>query len=205
MEKNESLKEKLKELDDTYHGINFAETINLFIKDGYELIYNEEFIAKEFRNGKERKEHYHIYWKDGILVTVESYNTTGLNTGKAYFNFEHTENGPYVLHDCSHGGIVKGIVDGKPVWSNVREVSLDIREGYFTNMERIQNGGTIFQRWIEPPFLWFLNYIETKDKDYNYSKINYAKVQKFPLHVIEGMFGTIDHMHNYFDKRLQKS
>ena len=64
------------------------------------------------------------------------------------------------------------------------------------NLGRLAKHGTFVSPWVERPFLWLLNYMDTKTEGYDYKAINEARIAKLPEHVrtcITPSVGSQDH------------
>lgn len=213
---NKEKENVLKELNDTHFGMTFAEFIALIESKGFVKVYEEEFPNP---HGKESiKEKLVVYWKDGILLHATSHSNS-LNGGSILFNWEPNPNLERytALNGCSHGPIIIGKTEPKPfynkwtnetemrtenIYSDARDGSYDVREGLFLKISDLEEQGKFVSPWIEPPFLWLVNYNENKVPGYDYKKITYNKILGFPLHVIEGMFGSIEKLHAYYEKEM---
>ena len=70
------------------------------------------------------------------------------------------------LNGCSHGGNGNGTM----------HFDVDVREGFRFHLDALSEAFEFSKSWSEVPFLWFLNYMDTKDKNYNYKKITKQKI-----------------------------
>jgi hypothetical protein len=215
---NNREKEKvLKELNDTHFGMTFVDFISLIESNGFVKAYEEEF-PNPHTEEEIVMEKLVVYWKDGILLEATSH-WNSLNGGHILFNWEpNPDLEKYTaLNGCSNGPIIIGKTEPKPfynkwtnkwedrienIYSNARDGSYDVREGLFLKISDLQEQGKFLNPWIEPPFLYFVNYNENKVPGYDYKKITYKKILGFPLHVIEGMFGSVEKLHAYYDKEI---
>jgi hypothetical protein len=153
-------------LDDTHFSIHYDAFVELLERRGFEKVYTETH--------GEMRDVYEIWWHaDGLLLTSESYDRKHVNTAQVYYNWmPHKKETPYAVR--SSGGYV-----GPGVWSG----HYDGREGLFTHLKQLRKTGQLLRQWAEPPFLWFLNYSDTKDKNYDYAAINRLKFCVLPEHV----------------------
>lgn len=211
---NNAKKECLEKLNDTHFGMTFAEFISLIESNGFVKAYEEEFPNP---HGEEIiMEKLVVYWKNGVLLEATSH-WNSLNGGSILFNWEPNPNLERytALNGCSNGPIIIGKTEPKPfynkwtdkwedrienVYSNTRDGSCDVREGLFLKISDLEEQGKFISPWIKPPFLWLVNYYENKVPGYDYNKITYKKILGFPLHVIEGMFGSVEKLHAYYEK-----
>ncbi len=214
---NKIKKENLQKLGDTHFGMTFDDFISLIESKGFIKVYEEEF-PNPHSDEKVIMEKLVVYWKDGILLDATSH-WDNLNGGSIHFNWEPKPNlEKYTaLNGCSNGPIIIGKTEPKPyfnkftnetemrtenIYSNARDGSYDVREGLFLKISDLQEQGKFVSPWIEPPFLYLVNYNENKVEGYDYKKITYNKILGFPLHVIEAMFGSVDKLHAYYEKEM---
>lgn len=117
-----------------------------------------------------------IYWHDdGILLNVDSYSEdTTANSATAYFFFK----GPYgAMHRCSHGWSHEE--DGISVF----DASRDARDGFRFAIDQMREAGSFVSPWPEFPFLWLLNYMDTKTDDYDYKSITAERIKQLPINI----------------------
>lgn len=157
----------LAENNDTYFGQTLREWIGVIEDMGFVLLYCGDVQGT--------KDKWRIFWKDGILIFCDSYHDdTVINGGVAYFNYK----GPRcAMNSCSSGHA--GEIDGIDVW----EASRDIREGFRFAINEMESNGEFLSHWVKTPFLWLLNYMDSKVKDYDYKKINEGRIALLPEHV----------------------
>jgi hypothetical protein len=197
--------------------MTFIEFINLIEINGFVKVYEEEF--PNIYNKVIVTEKLVVYWKDGILLDATSH-WKSLNGGSIHFNWEPNPNlEKYTaLNGCSNGPIIIGKTEPKPhyckwtnetemrvekIYSNARDGSYDVREGLFLKISDLQEQGKFLSPWIEPPFLYLVNYNENKVEGYDYKKITYEKLKKFPENIIVSMFGTLEKFHAYYAKEIK--
>ena len=171
---SELKRRNLKERNDTYMSMPLIDFMSIVIDEGFKCIYEEEFIDDQWER-QSRRERFAIYWHDdGILLNFESYDgQKHINSGKIHYNWR-----PLILdvahrlHLYSSGGYHD--YDNDPVWIGDH----DIREAMRFNINNFRTYGNFVVPWVETPFLWFLNYMETKPEGYNYDEINIRKLAK---------------------------
>jgi hypothetical protein len=153
-------------LDDTHFSIHYDEFAELLERRRFEKIYTETH--------GDRRDVYEIWWhSDGVLLTSESYDRKRVNMTQVYYNWmPASREAPYEIR--SSGGYV-----APGVWAG----HFDGREGLFTHLKKLRKTGHILQSWVEAPFLWLLNYSDTKDKNYDYKAISRLKFCVLPEHV----------------------
>lgn len=159
---NEHKESLLQQGSDSYYNMPFAGQLDLFADLGFAEVYRETFA------GTDGAETYVILWHpEGILATCESYGTRR-NAAKIYYNYRH-QSGGYPGAVASGGGMNDGVWIGDH----------DAREGIRHNLDALRSEGAFLSDWVERPFLWLLNYSETKG-DYDYAAINAAKIARLP-------------------------
>jgi hypothetical protein len=115
---------------------------------------------------------FYLFWRKGILLRLESYSGgRSINRADLWLNYKGPRS---VLFGCSNG-LAKKDSDGNPIW----DVSVDVREGFHTILERLESAGEILDTWVARPFIWLLTYVDTKT-DYNYEQINEQRIAKLP-------------------------
>jgi hypothetical protein len=149
--------------DDTRWGLSCPDYISCCERMGFTLEYSEP--------SNEGNSIYLMWHPDGILLFFESYFAgKSINSAKAYFNAFYGDGRG--LDGCSHGPI--GDTDGK----HMRDGSYDAREGLRNRLKAIREDGGFISPWVKAPFMWLLNYEETKIKDVNYRNISKSRISK---------------------------
>jgi hypothetical protein len=153
-------------LGDTHFRMPYAEYVQTLERHGFEKIYTETH--------GEKNDVYEIWWHtDGFLVTSESYDQKHVNMAQVYYNWMPSS----VEASCAIRSSGSYVAPG--VWSG----HADGREGLFTHLKQLRENGQVLQSWVEPPFLWLLNYTEPKVEGYDYEAINKMKFVVLPEHV----------------------
>lgn len=154
--------------DDSYYNIAHDEYLRIVEDLGFTLVFTEAFGPDEA---------YQVYWRRGVLLTVESYGEA-LNSAKAYFNMEFREGESPWAYRLS--GRVNGPAydKGRTVWVG----DFDAREGLRHQLARLEAAGTFLEPWVEQPFLWLLNYMETRG-EYDHALITSMKLDRLPVEV----------------------
>jgi hypothetical protein len=158
---NASKLEALAAAGDTRHGITYDEFERLVLEHGFESILKENF----------KSEVYQIFWHpEGLLLASESFHRTTLNTAKVYYNWK-----PYD-REIGYRVISSGHYTENLVWSGDH----DAREGLFFNLDRLRENGSFLPVWEERPWLWLLNYTDSKVDGYDHEAITASKIARFP-------------------------
>lgn len=66
----------------------------------------------------------------------------------------------------------------------------DCREALKTNISNMFDNGTFLTKWKERPFLWLLNYMDTKTQGYNHKQITNDRIAMLPNHVREAILAN---------------
>lgn len=66
---------------------------------------------------------------------------------------------------------------------------VDVREGLRFHLDALSEAFEFSKNWSVIPFLWFLNYMDTKAENYNYEKINKQKIDASTPEVRKIIFG----------------
>lgn len=135
------------------------------VKDlGFEMVLDIPFESDGMQ------EHFYILWNNGMLLTCDTYNSVDRNSAKIYFNYI-PENGEFPYR--SSGGF-------SSVKKEVCHVCIDAREAIKFQITMLKEEGKILEKWVETPFLWLLHHGDTKDKSYDFNKINQERINMLP-------------------------
>lgn len=165
---------------DTYFRIPLHEYEDIVKELGFELVFALPIQSKD---GKE--EAFKIWYHPlGVILKYDTYNNqTVVNGGSFYYNWKPNNFSEYSRYTSS-GGLYD--IKNRPNITDVPVEDLfwvgdtDCRESLRSNFEGLKNSGTFLNPWIKCPFLWFLHFMDTKDKDYDYNKINRERIKLLP-------------------------
>lgn len=165
--------------NDSYYGMKYAEYIPIVEGLGFELAFEELFsstLEQEWM-GENIIDSYRIYWRDGLLLTCESYRGDTLNSSSVYFNAEfETGQAAWSVNGVS-GYLHSDLYDaGRFVWVG----SFSAREGLRHTLSQLETYGTILSQWIKRPMLLLNNYGET-GADTGF--VTAMKLAELPKHV----------------------
>lgn len=180
MKHNALKRAALEELDDTTFSNTMADTIRIVEREGFELLLTIPFMGKGFGDEPETPEEYRIYWHPELhaLLTMESYGTEDLNTGKMHFAWKSDDPNRHWPDQCS-GGCRGG--------DRVFVGDYDIREAFAYRLTRMEETGTFVKQWPETGFLWLLHWMDTKAEGYDYKAITAERMAQLPQHVRDAM------------------
>ena len=166
-------REELALRDDSYYGSAYASYIELVESLGFERVFTESFSGAE-----EVTDHLEFYWREGILLRVESYAGLRVNSASLYFNGEFADSAdPWSMRLNGH---LNGAAydEGRYVWVG----SVDVREGLRHILAQLEAKGQALEVWLEQPFMWLLNYAESRG-EYDFEAITARKLALFPAEV----------------------
>lgn len=182
IDNNRRKREALAASGDTHFGMKIPEFLQLLKNIGFEQVLCEPI--------PDTKDTYFVFWRDGILVSFDTYfDGKSINGGNAYFFYECDPDAPHALQRCSYGMMVTE--SGKHLY----DVGFDIREAFRYRIERLEEVGRILPTWpsnCRQPFIWLLHYKDTKVTGYDYKAINKARIAKFPEHVQAAVRGYVE-------------
>jgi hypothetical protein len=163
---NEMKAALLTEANDSRFGQTLSEFIAFLEGMGFTQVLCEDIPTTEDK--------YFIFWRDGVLVSFDSYSKNRVNGGTAYLAFK----GPREAIFQSSNGLMCEI-DGERVWG----VSFDVREGMRFRLDRLTEAGSILPVWPEAQWLWLLHYMDSKGVGYDHKAITTDRASKLPEHV----------------------
>ena len=186
---SQAKKDALQATNDTYWMIDFLDAVDVALDLGFTPIYAQALPDKGFHPGT--TVHWQAYWRDGILLVLESYNDH-LNKANMYFNWRNNSGEttwlPWDL-GLSGGWDRRTRVDGRRAahdedipgdpWTLV--VHTDVREGFRRKLERIEEmDGYILPEWYIRPFLHFVSHADESDKTTDdYKTLTREKIERF--------------------------
>lgn len=192
-------KEELALRGDTYMSMTFVDFVRVTNDLGFTEIFSEQFTN---RFHPEETEERKVFWKNGILLTANSYHQS-LNSAKVYYNWkpssqpfptqEEIEQGAGASHLFTSSGSWHGFASKhgsdtpweKLVWSGDH----DARDGLRNTLENLQSHGEFLGTWVHQPHLWFIN--NDKESD-DYQKINQAVIAQFPEEIQQAIKGKTE-------------
>lgn len=185
MATNKAKVELLKEMGDTYFGVTWDDFIKIVKDYGFKVGYSEKFTGIHQWDDKRVEEEEVIFYNEdkGLILYAESYNGTSVNRADVYAEVKRgeyiTDEQREALNDCSHGVNEIGTM----------YVQVDGREGLRFHVDALSKAFELSKTWGTVPFLWFLNYMDIRDKNYDYTKINKRKLDACKAEVRKIIFG----------------
>lgn len=168
--------EELERRDDTSMRTPFAETLRIYTDLGFDVVHEHLFPGTY----SDRREAFLVLFRpDGVLAKVESYGES-TSTSQVYYNWEHPVDGVDRWALTSSGHYHTPSYDaGRRIWIG----NHDVREGLRHKLARLEANGRFRTPWIERPFLWLLDFSQTKVKDYDHEAITADVVSRLPRDV----------------------
>ncbi len=191
--KNLDKKNKLLELlQDTGFTNELSDYLSILEKEGFKEIYSADFVCP----GHDLNEKHFIFfnYEFGILLNFDTYDSSRVNGGHFYYNWKPKERLNWRDINCTKSGGFHSITEDKNsknlqdfIWAGDH----DCREALRFNIRQLKEQGNFVTPWKFKPFLWLLNYADSRIKDYNYEKINSERIAAFPPKVRELMGLTV--------------
>ena len=184
MATNKIKADHLKSIGDTHFGITWIEFIEVAKAYGFKSGYCQKFTGTGWSDkGVEEEEIIFFHEEKGLILHAESFSGKSVNSAKVYgevkIGDKLEENQWEALNGCSHGGNGNGTMSFK----------VDVREGFRFHLDALSEAFEFSKSWSTVPFLWFLNYMDTKDENYSYKKINEQKIDACTPEVRKIIFG----------------
>lgn len=182
---NETKEEHLKSIGDTHIGITWQDFIENMKAYGFKHGFCQKFTGTgRSDKGVEEEEIIFFHEEKGLILHAESYNGNSVNRAHVYgevkINDEKLDKKQWgALNGCSSGSNGNGTM----------HFEIDVREGFHFYLDAISEAFEFSKNWTTVPFLWFLNYMDTKEKGYNYEEISKKKIAACTPEVRQIIFG----------------
>ncbi len=171
---------------DTHVGMTWQEFIEIAKVYGFECGLCQKFKGHKEQSTKKSVEEEEIIFfhkEKGLILYAESYYEKFLNNAKVYGEVKIGEalkpEQWKALNHCSHGENDNGTM----------HISLDARQDLRLKLDSISEAFEFSKSWTTVPFMWFLNYMDNKKRNYNYDKINNQKIKASTPEVHKIIFG----------------
>ena len=174
MEQSSQKARLLQGSNDTCNHNNLAQNVQVIESLGFRLLESGTFLSEGIFS-EDREEQWFIYWRDGILLFLDSFSGN-LNSGQAYFNYRFRSE--YRNLTGYSGGFTL-----TPEGYRVAYGSIDIREGLRHRLTTMEENGEFLSQWVERPFLWLLHHQDTKTPGYDFDVINEQRISLLPQDV----------------------
>lgn len=177
MAKNKAVANEMALRNDTHLGISWDDALAIYEDLGFVEIFSEDFVDHGFyEDEKPKTECYKVFWRNGFLLTAESYyNQSAVNSSKLYYNWIPAEGLERTYAFTSSGGF-DWTEDDVKVWGGDH----DARVGLRNIIDNLERNGEILDEWLFPPLLWMVNFSVTKDEDYSFEQENERLIAQFP-------------------------
>lgn len=139
---------------DTHHSINFEDACKVYEKHGFKTIYEEQFTNNRgLASGV--VDTFKIMWRDGILLTCESYwGGLDQNSSTMYYNWVLT-NKERKITDFLDGGSFFDTELGEGLAG-----FHGARSGFAYKLSKMEENGTFLSTWAKNPIVFLYNYSE---------------------------------------------
>lgn len=164
---NRKKNEMLKQANDTRFSMTWDEFDNIISDNGFKLGMIRSFSDEDIM---EKEAIY--YRKDGLVLHVTSFfGGKDVNGGELY--------GEIKLKSKENGMNIPSCSNGYFDYENLKlSFKKDIREGLIWFIAKLKEKGDLLSIWEEKnKFLWFLDFIEGKERDVDYRGISMKKIQ----------------------------
>ncbi len=167
--------------DIAFGATSWKDCKRIIASEGFQIVLSETFQGT---SDETKNEEFIIAWHpDGILIRAESYGGHSMNSGTMHYNIQGDADALFRVR--SSGGFTH-YREGEPA---IMEGSHDIREAFRHNLAKLRSAGQFMPVWHTCGFLWFLTYMDTKDKGYDHKAITASRIAKLPPHVQDAIKG----------------
>lgn len=143
---------------------------------GFEIVYEYEFQYNPEYLKTPSTERAALYYKEGLIIFITSHECgTMINSGRLYGEIKLKPNLSIGGLHCSHGMVDKrGYVD----------FNFDIRYGLIKFLDSLVERGELSITWkLHGHFLYFVDYMERRNKSFHHYYITMNKIMKCPPEV----------------------
>ena len=159
-------KATLQKASDTYFGIAWESFLDLIKANGFKEGLGYKFTHNIFGTN-ETEQAVLFYREDGLVIWATSHHGK-LNGGTLYGELIKNPEAVWANFPDFSGGFYD---------ENHLSFTTDVREGLFHFLERMKENGEFAPVWGERDrFLWFVDFKEEHEPDYDYKKISNEKI-----------------------------
>lgn len=171
-------------IGDTHFGITWQDFIKIVKAYGFKCGFCQKFTGTGYSEECVEEEIIFFHEEKGLILYAESFGGDSVNSANVYgevkLNDGKLEKSQWdALNGCSHSANENGTLC----------FHVDVRKGFRFHLDAISEAFEFSTSWSKVPFLWFLNYMDTEDKNYNYEKINKQKIAACTPEVRKIIFG----------------
>jgi len=181
---NAQKSEMLAAAGDSTFSNEIGQYIRIIEDIGFECVASIPFVGKSPWED-ERKETLYLYaHRDlGILLKFDTFNGDHVNSGNFYYCWKPNDCENHKWMQMTSSGTLREDENGEKYWVGYH----DCREAIRYHINQLKKAGTFIQKWPKnnKAWLWLLNYMDTKNPDYNYKEINQSRVKLMPEWVQE--------------------
>lgn len=169
----------IESIDDPHFSTTWQNFIEIARAYGFKCSFCQKFMG----TGIIEEEIIFFHEEKGLILYAESFGGKSVNSAKVYGEVKIdeilTKEQRNALHGCSYGNNGNGTM----------HFDVDVQEGFHFHLDAISEAFQFSTSWTKVPFLWFLNYMDTKKKNFNYEKINHKKIKACTPEVQKIIFG----------------
>lgn len=162
-ENNAKRQKTLSALDDTTFHCSMENYLRIAKEIGFEHVLEIPFVSKAYGDEKLVNERFIVLWRNGLLLTCDTYDGQSRNTSELHFNVKPRKDEDY---STIPGGGTGFEHDGD--W--VRIGTMDVREGLRFHIEEIEELGIILEKWVQRPYLHLLHHKDWDKHDWRTAK-----------------------------------
>lgn len=202
-ENNRRKEKMLLEAGDTPFNCTLNKQLAIALAEGFKVVLIDNFTGRKWHDETPPEETFMVLWNpEGFLMTIESYNGTGRNMAKLYYNLDlsesmATEERKYYSVTSSGGFIFDHTApkdaDGYSPMTNLWAGDHDAREAFRYTLNKLRTASPL-PVWAKQPHLWLVNYGETpdhsdRDNRPDYDAINKGRIARLPQEVQDAIKG----------------
>lgn len=184
IEHNKRKAEHLKSINDTYFSMSWEYFINLIKEYGFVEGLTYKFKHEYCKEIIDEQAVIYYHPSKGLVIWAETYGGNSVNSGTLYGMIKNIEDWKTLsksLNQCSHGSSAYYNSEGQMMQKECIDFSKDIREGLIYTLNNIESVTEFMPVWKDmKPFLWFVDYMESKEPGYNYKEITKSKIKRCP-------------------------
>ena len=161
----------------------WKEFIDIAITYGFNCGFCQKFVGSLSDKSFEEEEIIFFHQEKGLILHAESFEGSRVNRAEVYGEVLMDEENSYLLESLI--GCNQYIENANGTIS----FSVDVRYGIYSQIDTISENFVFSKSWSKVPFLSFHNYMDIKDENYSYEKINKQKIASCTPEVRTIIFG----------------
>jgi hypothetical protein len=171
---------------DTTFTMDFDSYVKLVESQGFEKIHEHHFS-----DDRQKDEIYQVWFHEiGLILACDSFGSAR-NLASVYYNWKPNEfsSSHSILHSGSwyvpNKSRAEFLSMNQKDWQEqaIWVGHFDAREALLFELNRLMKNGQFLSPWVQRPFLWFVDYSQTRGKEYDCNKITNDVIKTFPKKV----------------------